>query len=401
MLLVRRRVHESRHQIGERARRIDALDGRQQFVGRLRQELDRLDRLAFEMDETGLDLVRLRSGLRNLFRPGDEEWPAGQIVEDPEPLLALADEMVGPVRRGDVANDIGDRSHPMQVDRKGIGDIGVALHDNADRSLFPYRSLRRQHRRGRPRVIGNTVPGNSTMPRTGTMISASGGNGSVEAPAIRFFFFSPRFVRFRIAAGGEQPRDDEHGGGRADVAEQIVMGPSDVGAQLAIDDVHAALHNRFAWAAGSGQCAEPDGERGDGLAVGVGEFLAVRSEGAGASGRDVPLAGPDHPAVADDGLVRTGRRIALHRVGRSAGVNGVSMHGVAWFGQPGVARARRHGHRQTVTHRPFRSREISPSPGGRLTRRPAGPPAAPPARTRRPARRPAPDPAAATSSGSG
>ena len=58
LLLVRRCVHESRDQIGERARRIDALDGRQQFVGRLRQELDRLDRLAFEMDETGLDLIR-------------------------------------------------------------------------------------------------------------------------------------------------------------------------------------------------------------------------------------------------------------------------------------------------------------------------------------------------------
>ena len=57
LLLVRRRVHEGRDQIGERARRIDALDGRQQFVGRLRQELDRLDRLTLEMNETGLDLV--------------------------------------------------------------------------------------------------------------------------------------------------------------------------------------------------------------------------------------------------------------------------------------------------------------------------------------------------------
>ena len=36
----------------------------------------------------------------------------------------------------------------MQVDRKGIGDLGVALHHNADRLLFPHRSLRRQHRAG-------------------------------------------------------------------------------------------------------------------------------------------------------------------------------------------------------------------------------------------------------------
>ena len=36
----------------------------------------------------------------------------------------------------------------MQVDRKGIGDLGVALHHDADRLLFPDRSLRRQHRTG-------------------------------------------------------------------------------------------------------------------------------------------------------------------------------------------------------------------------------------------------------------
>ena len=36
----------------------------------------------------------------------------------------------------------------MQVDRKGVGDLGVALHHDADRLLFPYRPLRRQHRTG-------------------------------------------------------------------------------------------------------------------------------------------------------------------------------------------------------------------------------------------------------------
>src|SRR5208282_4194080 len=35
---------------------------------------------------------------------------------------------------------------------------------------------------GRPSVIGNTRPGNSTVLRTGTMISASGGNGGSEPP---------------------------------------------------------------------------------------------------------------------------------------------------------------------------------------------------------------------------
>src|SRR6185312_4973579 len=37
--------------------------------------------------------------------------------------------------------------------------------------------------RGRPSAIGSTVPGNSTRPRTGTMISASAGNGGEGAAA--------------------------------------------------------------------------------------------------------------------------------------------------------------------------------------------------------------------------
>ena len=85
LLLVRRRVHEGRDHVGERAGRIDVLDCRQQFVGRLRQELNRLDRLAFQKEETRFDLVRRRRGFGNPFRHGDEEWPAVQIIEDPEP----------------------------------------------------------------------------------------------------------------------------------------------------------------------------------------------------------------------------------------------------------------------------------------------------------------------------
>ena len=67
-----------------------------------------------------------------------------------EALLSLADEMVRTRRRRYVTNDIGDRSHPMQVDRQGIGHLSVALHHDADRLLLPHRRLRRKHRtRGR------------------------------------------------------------------------------------------------------------------------------------------------------------------------------------------------------------------------------------------------------------
>ena len=86
------------------------------------------------------------SGIRTVL--GDEERPTGQILDDPEPLLSLAHEMMRSIRRRDVANDIGDRAHPVQIDRKGIVDLGVALHHDADRLLFPDRSLRRHHRAG-------------------------------------------------------------------------------------------------------------------------------------------------------------------------------------------------------------------------------------------------------------
>jgi len=146
LLLVGGSVHEGRDHVGERAGGIDVLDGREQFRRRLRQELNGFDRLAPEMDEPGLDFVGRRSGLGNPLGPGDEERPPGQIVESPETLFALADEMVGAVGRSDVANDIGDRSHSVEVDGNRIFDSGVALHDEADRSLLLHRPLRRENR---------------------------------------------------------------------------------------------------------------------------------------------------------------------------------------------------------------------------------------------------------------
>jgi len=54
--------------------------------------------------------------------------------------------MVRAVRSSYVANDIGGRSHSMQVNWQGIGDFGAALHHDADRLLLPHRRLRRKHR---------------------------------------------------------------------------------------------------------------------------------------------------------------------------------------------------------------------------------------------------------------
>src|SRR5208337_49785 len=69
--------------------------------------------------------------------------------------------------------------------------------------------------RGRASATGNTIPGNSTMPRTGTMMSASGGSGGVGAPlafcseavgsAASAIGGSRFFQRDRQAAMGSRP----------------------------------------------------------------------------------------------------------------------------------------------------------------------------------------------------
>ena len=112
----------------------------------LRKQLDRLDGLPLQIDEPRLDLGRAQIGLGDLHHARDKERPAGEIFGDLKPLLALADEMVRAVRRGDVARDVGDRAHAMHVDRRGVGDIGGTLHEDADLALVAHRLLRRRDR---------------------------------------------------------------------------------------------------------------------------------------------------------------------------------------------------------------------------------------------------------------
>ena len=59
-------------------------------------------------------------GSANPQHAGDEERPAVEELDDLEALLALADEVVGAVGRRDVAHDVGDRAHPVHVDRQRI-----------------------------------------------------------------------------------------------------------------------------------------------------------------------------------------------------------------------------------------------------------------------------------------
>ena len=122
------------------------LDRGDQFLRRLRQQLERFHRLAAQMQQPRLDLGRAGLRLRDAQHARDEERPAAEEFQHLEALLALADEMVRAVGRGDVAHDVGDRAHAMHVDRRRIGDLGVALHQDADLALLAHGLLRGRDR---------------------------------------------------------------------------------------------------------------------------------------------------------------------------------------------------------------------------------------------------------------
>lgn len=89
------------------------------------------------MEKTRLDLRTARLRLRDTHDSPDQERPAAQELQDLESLVALADEMVCPIRRGHVASKIGNRPDPMHIGWSRIGHLRVALHENADLALLP------------------------------------------------------------------------------------------------------------------------------------------------------------------------------------------------------------------------------------------------------------------------
>ena len=142
LLLFRLHVHVGDRQIGERRRRFDRLDGGEKLGRRLRQQFNRFEGLRLQIDEPRLDLGRAHVRLGDLQHASDEERPAAEIFDDLEALLALADQVVRTVRRGDVTDDVGERAHAMHVDRGRIGDLGITLQQDADLALIAHRLLR-------------------------------------------------------------------------------------------------------------------------------------------------------------------------------------------------------------------------------------------------------------------
>ncbi len=177
-------VHVGSREIGQRGGRGSRLERGDQFRRRLRQQLNRFDRLPLQIEKLRLDLRRGRRRLRNMLHPRHREWRARQEIENAGALNALADDVVGFVGRGNVADDVGDRANPIKIVR------------DRDRPRPAFRCNRIPIGRcsrsaccaaaidfGRPMVMGATTPGNSTVLRTGMMISASSGIGTGSVPA--------------------------------------------------------------------------------------------------------------------------------------------------------------------------------------------------------------------------
>ena len=142
LLLLRLDVHVGDGEIGERAGALDRLDRAGELGRRLRQQFERLEREVAQGEEARLDLGGAGRRFRNAQHARDHERPAAEEFEDLEALLALADHVVGAVGAGDVAHDVRHRAHAVHVDGGRIGDVGVALLQNADRALLAHGLLR-------------------------------------------------------------------------------------------------------------------------------------------------------------------------------------------------------------------------------------------------------------------
>ncbi len=104
--------------------------------------MNRFDGLPLQVQESCLDLRRGDRGLGNMQNPRRREWGAGKEVKNAGALHALADDVMGLVRSGDVTHDIGDGTDAMEIIGTGILDVGVSLQKDSDRPLLAQRLLR-------------------------------------------------------------------------------------------------------------------------------------------------------------------------------------------------------------------------------------------------------------------
>ncbi len=135
-------VEQVRHQVGEHARRGDAVDHHGELLGGVRQQLDRLGRLLLELQEARLDFRRQRVVRFYVLHARDEVGPALEELEHAEARLALHHEVVRAFGAGDVAHHLAGGADPVQVLGLDPVLLRVALQEEADPALGAHRFLR-------------------------------------------------------------------------------------------------------------------------------------------------------------------------------------------------------------------------------------------------------------------
>src|SRR5438045_9745496 len=88
------------------------------------------------MDEARLDLGTVRLGLFDARYARRNEWLLPEEIQHPESLLALANDVMGAVRPGNVAQDIGDGAGTVQIDQRRLGLLRIALHQQTHLPAF-------------------------------------------------------------------------------------------------------------------------------------------------------------------------------------------------------------------------------------------------------------------------
>ncbi len=140
-------VEEVRHHVGEQARRAHLLHHHRQLLRGVGEQLDRLDRALLQLQEARLDLGRhLVLGL-DVLHARDEERPALEELEHAEAARALHHEVMRAFRAGDVAHHLAGGADPVEVVGPNVVLLGIALQEEADLLLAPYRFLRGRHGR--------------------------------------------------------------------------------------------------------------------------------------------------------------------------------------------------------------------------------------------------------------
>ena len=142
--LLRLQLDEARHEVGQQRRCGHALHGAEGLGRSLRRQLQRLRRPLAQLDRPRLDLRRHLVGGPDHLDPGAQVGASLQELDDPEPIDALRDDVVGIVGGSDVTEDVGDGADPVEVFRAGGLDFRAPLQDHPQRLLPADRLLRRR-----------------------------------------------------------------------------------------------------------------------------------------------------------------------------------------------------------------------------------------------------------------